>query len=117
LSANLLGHNSLILILGKYWFWILLAFIAGRLLKQYTHRIEDGLCPNTFSPGALVVMILIIGAGLAASFAGKNGQGEFNLRLGGLTSAITSSATRSPSKTKPHKVLRSRPIRASSSIA
>src|SRR5215510_6790449 len=54
LSANLLGHNSPILILGKYWFWILLAFVAGRLLKQYTQRIEDGLRPNTFSPGAVV---------------------------------------------------------------
>ncbi|MGH9754528.1 MAG: DUF4097 family beta strand repeat-containing protein [Blastocatellia bacterium] len=85
LSANLLNHNSLILILGKYWFWILLAFIGGRLLKQYTHRIEDGLRPNTFSPGAIVVMILIIGAGLAASFASKNGQGGFNLQLGGLS--------------------------------
>jgi DUF4097 and DUF4098 domain-containing protein YvlB len=85
LSANLLGHNSLILILGKYWFWILLAFIAGRLLKQYTHRIEDGLRPNTFSPGAVAVMILIVAAGLAASFAVKNGQGGFNLRLGDLS--------------------------------
>ncbi|HZF39702.1 MAG TPA: DUF4097 family beta strand repeat-containing protein [Blastocatellia bacterium] len=86
LSANLLGHNSFILILGKYWFWILLAFIAGRLLKQYTHRIEDGLRPNTFSPGAIMVMILIAGAGLAASFAVKNNGGGFNLnpRLGGL---------------------------------
>jgi DUF4097 and DUF4098 domain-containing protein YvlB len=86
LSANLLGHNSFILILGKYWFWILLAFIAGRLLKQYTHRIEDGRRPNTFSPGAIVVMILIVGAGLAANFAAKNNGGGFNLnlRLGGL---------------------------------
>src|SRR5215475_4689220 len=83
-SANLLGHNSFILVLGKYWFWILLAYVAGRLLRQYTHRIEDGLRPNTFSPGAIVVMVLIVGAGLAASFAAKNGQGEFNLRLGGL---------------------------------
>ena len=85
LSANLLGHNSPILILGKYWFWILLAFLAGRLLKQYTHRIEDGTRPNTFSPGAWVVMILIIAAGLAASFAAKNGPGQFNLRLGDLS--------------------------------
>src|SRR5262249_57549710 len=69
LSANLLGHNSLILILGKYWFWILLAFIARRLLKQYTHRIEDGARPNAFSPVAIVVMILIVGVGLAANFA------------------------------------------------
>ena len=43
LSANLLAHTSLLLILGNYWFWILLAFIAGRVLKQYTHRVEDGL--------------------------------------------------------------------------
>jgi DUF4097 and DUF4098 domain-containing protein YvlB len=86
LSANLLGHNSIVLILGKYWFWILLAFIAGRLLKQYTHRIEDGLRPNTFSPGAIVVMILIVGVGLIAGFAAKNPAGgfNFNLRLGGL---------------------------------
>ena len=85
LSANLLGHNSFILILGKYWFWILLAFIAGRLLKQYTHRFEDGLRPNTFSPGAIVVMILIVGAGLAASFVAKNNGAGFNLRFGALS--------------------------------
>jgi DUF4097 and DUF4098 domain-containing protein YvlB len=85
LSANLLGHNSLILILGKYWLWILLAFVAGRLLKQYTHRIEDGLRPNTFSRGAIAVIILIVAAGLAASFAVKNGQSGFNLRLGDLS--------------------------------
>jgi DUF4097 and DUF4098 domain-containing protein YvlB len=86
LTANLLGHNAPVQILGKYWFWILLAFIAGRLLKQYTHRYEDGFRPNTFSPGAIVVMIMIIGAGLAASFAEKNqGSGfDLNLRLGDL---------------------------------
>jgi DUF4097 and DUF4098 domain-containing protein YvlB len=82
LAANLLGHNSLILILGKYWFWILLAFIVGRLLKQYTHRIEDGARPNAFSPGAIVVMILIVGVGLAANFAARSGQSGVNLRLG-----------------------------------
>ncbi|HEY8461855.1 MAG TPA: DUF4097 family beta strand repeat-containing protein [Blastocatellia bacterium] len=81
LSANLLGHNSIVLILGAYWFWILLAFVAGRLLKQYTHRIDDGLRPNAFSPGAIVIMILIIGAGLAANFAAKNPAGGFNLNL------------------------------------
>jgi hypothetical protein len=83
-SANLLGHNSFLLILGKYWFWILLSYVAGRLLRQYTHRIEDGLRPNTFSPGAIVVMVLIVGAGLAASFAAKNnGAGlDLNLRFG-----------------------------------
>jgi DUF4097 and DUF4098 domain-containing protein YvlB len=81
ISANLLGHNSFVLILGKYWFWILLAYVAGRLLKQYTHRVEDGLRPNTFSPGAIVVMVLIVGAGLAASFAAKNNGAGLNLNL------------------------------------
>lgn len=86
LSANLRGHNAPVQILGKYWFWILLAFIAGRLLKQYTHRFDDGFRPNTFSPGAIVVMTMIFGAGLAASVVDKNqGNGfDLNLRLGGL---------------------------------
>ena len=82
LSANLLEHNSLVLILGKYWFWILLAFIAGRLLKQYTRRIEDGPRANAFSPGAIVVMVLIVGVGLAANFAARNGAGGLGLRIG-----------------------------------
>src|SRR5215475_13087321 len=82
LSANLLGHNSFILILGKYWFWILLAFVAGRLLKQYTHRIEDGFRPNAFSPAAIAVMLLIAGVGLAANFATQSGRSGLNLRLG-----------------------------------
>jgi len=85
LSAIMLRHISLIPFLSKYWFWILLAFVTGRLLKQYTHRIEDGPRPNAFSPGAIVVMILIVGAGLAANFAAKNGRGELNLRLGDLS--------------------------------
>lgn len=84
LSANLLGHNSFILILGKYWFWILLALIVGRVLKQYTHRIEDGARANAFSPGAIAVMLLIVGSGLAANFAIQRGQTGFNLRIGGL---------------------------------
>lgn len=83
LSANLLGHNSFILILGKYWFWILLAFIAGRVLKQYTHRIEDGARADAFSPGAIAVMLLIVGSGLAANFAVQRGQTGFNLRING----------------------------------
>ena len=82
LSANLLGHHSFIQILGKYWFWILLAFIAGRLLKQYTHRIEDGVRANAFAPGAIVLMILIVGSGLAADFLAKRGQGGLDFRLG-----------------------------------
>jgi DUF4097 and DUF4098 domain-containing protein YvlB/uncharacterized membrane protein HdeD (DUF308 family) len=82
LSANLLSHNSFLLILGKYWFWLLLAFIIGRVLKQYTHRIEDGIRTNAFAPGAVIVMILITGSGLAANFLTRSGQTGFNLKIG-----------------------------------
>src|SRR4249920_1790755 len=63
LSANLLSHTSFLQILGNYWFWILLAFITGRVLKQYTYRVEDGVRCNAFSPGSIVVMLLITGGG------------------------------------------------------
>jgi DUF4097 and DUF4098 domain-containing protein YvlB/uncharacterized membrane protein HdeD (DUF308 family) len=82
LSANLLGHNSFLLILGKYWFWILLAFIAGRVVKQYTHRIEDGVRTNAFAPGAVALMILIVGGGLAANYWVKSGRTGLNLQIG-----------------------------------
>jgi DUF4097 and DUF4098 domain-containing protein YvlB/uncharacterized membrane protein HdeD (DUF308 family) len=83
LSANLLGDRSLIQILGKYWFWILLAFVAGRLLKQYTHRIEDGARINAFAPGAVVLMILITAGGLAANYLVKSvGQDGILSHLG-----------------------------------
>jgi DUF4097 and DUF4098 domain-containing protein YvlB len=80
LSANLLGHNYG-QIPGKYWFWILLAFIAGRLLKQYTHRYEDGLRPNAFSAGAVIGMVIIAGAGLAATIVANNQGSGFNLNM------------------------------------
>ncbi len=82
LSANLLGDRSLIQILGKYWFWILLAFIAGRVLKQYTHRIEDGVRTNAFAPGAVALMVLILGGGMAANYLVKSGRAGLNLRFG-----------------------------------
>lgn len=72
LSSHLLGHNSFLLILAKYWFWILLAFILGRVLRQYLHRIEDGPRRNAFSPGAILVMILITGGGILAGLVSKN---------------------------------------------
>jgi len=35
LAINLRGENSLALIVARYWFWFLLAFVAGRVLWQY----------------------------------------------------------------------------------
>lgn len=85
LSANLLGHHSLTLVLSRYWFWFLLAYVLGRLLRQYTYRIEDGFRPKAFSVGAIMFMVLIVGAGLAASYSIRrhNGRG-IDLRLNNL---------------------------------
>src|SRR5687767_3426533 len=58
--ANRLGHNSILLALSKYWFWFLLAFIAGRLMKQYLYRPADGgRAPRAFSPAAILGMFVI----------------------------------------------------------
>jgi uncharacterized membrane protein HdeD (DUF308 family) len=78
LSANLQAQTSLVLIVGNYWFWILLAFIAARILKQYTHRIEDGIRTKAFSVGAILIMAVITGSGLAANFAVKKGLIDFS---------------------------------------
>ncbi|MEO6724882.1 MAG: DUF4097 family beta strand repeat-containing protein [Blastocatellia bacterium] len=78
LAANLRGDHSLLLLFGQYWFWLLLAFIIGRVLKQYTHhtyqahQAATGARPRAFSAGAIVVMILLVGGGLASNFLAKN---------------------------------------------
>ncbi|MDQ3009161.1 MAG: DUF4097 family beta strand repeat-containing protein [Acidobacteriota bacterium] len=78
LAANLRGDHSLLLLFGQYWFWLLLAFIIGRVLKQYTHHTyhahpaATGARPRAFSAGAIVVMILLVGGGLASNFLAKN---------------------------------------------
>lgn len=74
LAANLRGEHSLLQLLGQYWFWLLLAFIAGRVLRQYTQRPTDRARPRAFSFGAVVLMILLIGGGLTANFLTKHGQ-------------------------------------------
>ena len=74
LAANIRGDRSLLVLFGQYWFFLLLAFIVGRVLWQYTHRVEDGKRPRAFSPGAVFVMILLAGGGLASNYLAKNRQ-------------------------------------------
>ncbi|MDX2042681.1 MAG: DUF4097 family beta strand repeat-containing protein [Acidobacteriota bacterium] len=74
LAANLRGDRSLLLMFGQYWFFMLLALIVGRVLWQYTHRIEDGKRPRAFSPGAIFVMVLLVSSGLASNYLAKNQQ-------------------------------------------
>lgn len=74
LAANLRSEYSLLQLLGQYWFWLLLAFVAGRVLRQYTHRAADRARPRAFSFGAVALMILLIGSGLTANFLTKNSR-------------------------------------------
>lgn len=74
LAANIRGDRSFLVLFGQYWFFLLLAFIVGRVLWQYTHRIEDGKRPQAFSPGAIFVMVLLVGGGLASNYLAKNRQ-------------------------------------------
>jgi DUF4097 and DUF4098 domain-containing protein YvlB len=82
LSANLRGEHSVIRIFGLYWFWLLMALIIGRILHQYTHRLEDGPRPVAFSPAAILLMIFIAGSGLAANHLAKKTQRLSAIDLG-----------------------------------
>jgi DUF4097 and DUF4098 domain-containing protein YvlB len=72
LAANLRGDRSLLLLFGHYWFWLLLAFIMGRVLRQYTYQGATGARPRAFSAGAIVVMIFLVGGGLASNYLANN---------------------------------------------
>ncbi len=72
LTSNLRGENSLIQIFGNYWFWLLLALILGRVLRQYAHRPADGPRPRAFTPGAVILMVLIVAGGLFSHRLAKN---------------------------------------------
>jgi Putative adhesin/Domain of unknown function (DUF5668) len=74
LAANLRGEHSILRIFANYWFWFLLALIIGRILHQYTHRLDDGLRPSAFSPAAVILMVLIAGSGLAANYLARKTQ-------------------------------------------
>lgn len=72
LAANFRGDRSLLVLYGNYWFWLLLALVIGRILRQSLHRIEDGPRPRAFSLGASFLMILLMGGGLASNYLAKH---------------------------------------------
>ncbi|MCI0661649.1 MAG: DUF4097 domain-containing protein [Acidobacteria bacterium] len=74
LASNLRGEHSFLQIAGNHWFWLLLALVIGRVMRQYLHHIEDGPRPRAFSPGAIVFMLLIIGGGLTANYLAQRSQ-------------------------------------------
>lgn len=75
LSANLLNHHNLLLLIQKYWFWILLTYLTGRLMRQYLYLRSDGpFRPRAFTAGSLTIMLLIVAGGITAGYAQKFGS-------------------------------------------
>lgn len=75
LSANLLNHHNLLLLIQKYWFWLLLTYLTGRLMKQYMYLRSDGpIRPRAFTPGSLAVMLLIVAGGISADYLQRFGS-------------------------------------------
>lgn len=83
LAINLRGETSLAAIIGHYWFWFLLAFVLGRVLRQYTSTGTLDKPVYALNPGAIFVMLLIAGSGLSANYLSKNEQllARFNQRI------------------------------------
>lgn len=77
LSQELVSAPGLVwlILVSRYWFWLLLAFVAGRVLRQYAGQMEGATGsrpPRAFSFGAVCVMLLIVAAGLAANYAERH---------------------------------------------
>ena len=94
LAANLRGEVGVLQIAARYWFWLLLAFIAGRVIRQYTHRLTDGPRPRAFRPAAIVLMLMIAGGGLGAHWLSKNSEAlsrmQFPFRSGNVRDIFSS---------------------------
>lgn len=82
LAVNWRGEDSFLLILGHYWFWLLLAYVIARLLRQYLHRPQDGKLVRAFSPGGIFVMLIIAATGLSANFMSRHEQWLAHFDLG-----------------------------------
>ena len=74
-AVNVRGESSLTDIVGRYWFWFLLAYVLGRVLRQYTLPREFGKAPaRALSPGGIFAMVLITAFGLGANYLSKHGE-------------------------------------------
>jgi Putative adhesin len=84
------GESFSLATVGKYWFWLLLAFVIGRVLWQYTHRSTDKAAPRLFSSASVFAMLLIVASGLASTYLSRNTQvvAQLNSRLNQLSANV-----------------------------
>ncbi len=83
------GESFSLAAVGKYWFWLLLAFVIGRVLWQYTHRNPDA-APRLFSPLSVFAMLLIVASGLSSTYLSRNSNvvAQFNSKLTQLSANV-----------------------------
>ncbi len=84
------GESFSLAAVGKYWFWLLLAFVIGRVLWQYTHRSTDTTAPRLFSPLSVFAMLLIVASGLSSTYLSRNSNvvAQFNSKLTQLSANV-----------------------------
>ena len=66
------GEHGLLHIFGKYWFFLLLAFIGGRVIAEYGRITDYAIKRRHVCGGTLAIALLISAAGLGAHFVSRN---------------------------------------------
>lgn len=74
LAAQLSPDSSLLQLYGRYWPGLLLILGATQLLRHYTHKPDRGPAPRMFTPGKLVLVLFIVGSGVAATRLAASGR-------------------------------------------
>lgn len=86
------GESFSVAWLGRYWFWLLLAYVLGRVLWQYTYRSDDAFKtrPRFLSPGSVFIMLFIVGSGLASNYLARQPQilKSFSTRIDSLGAQV-----------------------------
>jgi LiaF transmembrane domain len=72
LAAGFRNEHGLLHIFGKYWFFLLLAFIGGRVIAEYGRVPDYGVKRRAFAGGTLAIALLLSAAGLGAHFVSRD---------------------------------------------
>jgi hypothetical protein len=80
-------------IYGRYWPVLLLLFGATELIRYYSHRQTEGGRPRLFSPGRVVIILLIAASGVAAGQLATRIPSTISVNLDGLVADIRESVS------------------------
>jgi hypothetical protein len=75
LAGRLHPGLNVLRLYGMYWPLLLLVFATSQVIRHYTHRPDYGAAPRLFSPFRVIVLLLIVGSGVAAARLSASGAG------------------------------------------